>query len=143
MFRKATAAILLASIPATLAIGVAMPDPASLGGSVQRADDVRLRAKLDGRSLASGQADYRERTRNDMSMFRFSVEIEDAEPFTNYEIAHNGKVFGDVTTDAFGAADFNRKTISDNSGEQGFVPAMVPGDTVAVVGLMSGVLSDD
>ena len=142
MFRKATAAILLASIPATLALAVAAPETASQGSSVQRADEVRLRARLNGKTLASGQADYRERTRNDMPMFRFSVEIEDAEPFTTYDIAHNGKVFGDVTTNEFGFADFNRKTISDNSDELGFVPVMAPGDTVQVVGLLSGTLTE-
>ncbi len=142
MFRKATAAILLASIPATLAIAVAAPEPASQGSSVQRADEVRLRARLSGKSLASGQVDYRERTRNDMSVFRFSVEIEDAEPFTTYDIAHNGKVFGDVTTDEFGFADFNRRTIGDDSGDIGFVPQMASGDTVQVVGLLSGTLAE-
>ena len=38
----------------------------------------RVRANLNGNTLASGKADYRERMRNGLLEQRFSVEVEDA-----------------------------------------------------------------
>lgn len=98
--------------------------------------DFRLRARLNGSGLASGKADYRERERNGQTRVRMSVEIEDAPANTTYDVAHNGVVFAEITTNEFGFADLNLRG-------SGNIPAMAAGDTIEVVGLVSGVLEID
>lgn len=143
MMKKMTAVALLAAIPATIALAVAAPQVERSSETVQRADEVRLRARLNGDTLASGTADYRERTRRNTSVRRFSVEIEDAAPNTLYTITHNGAVVGEVMTNEFGFADFNLRTLGDDSGKIGNVPQMFEGDVIEVVGLLSGTLAAD
>lgn len=140
MLKQITIASLILLAPAAVGVATAGPS-ASAATAPAQMGELRLRADLEGRGRASGDADYRERLRGGTVVRRFSVEIEDAAPNTVYDIAHNGKVIGRVKTNSFGFGDFNRRTLGDDSGKVGPIPTMSAGDVIEVVGLgISGAL---
>ena len=133
--------VLFALIGLVAAIMVAAPSPAL---AAAKAGDFRLRANLVGNTAASGHADYREFTNNGQPVRAFSVEVEDAKPGSVWAIRHNGVVVGQIRINALGNGDFDRQTISDDPGEQGFVPKMRAGDKITVgPGVLSGTLQRD
>ncbi len=89
--------------------------------------ETRLEAKLTGNTLASGNADWRQRG----SLMRFKAEIEDAAPNRVYQIQLNGTSIGEFTTDGFGNAE--------KQWESG-APLMAEGDTITI-GPVSGKLA--
>lgn len=116
------------------ALTLAMSMPAMGGGG----NDYRVRARMAGAgTLASGKADYRERTRGNVVSKRFNVEIEDAAPETSYEVRIDGTLFGTITTDGLGFAQLEFG--GDNAGGPlpGDFPHLVVGQTVSV-GPVSG-----
>jgi hypothetical protein len=136
MFKSA----LFALVVALGALVVTSPAPA-VAASAARADGLRLRTNLVGNTAASGHADYREFTKNGQPVRSFSVEVEDAKPGSIWAIRHNGKVIGHIRINNLGNGDFDRQTITDDPGEQGFVPVMKAGDKITVgPGVLSGTL---
>lgn len=117
------------------ALVLAMSMQASAGGG---GADYRIRARLTGQGTpASGKSDYRERTRGGVTNVRWSVEIEDAEPETTYEVRIDGSLFGTITTDGLGFAELE---FGDNNGGPavpGGFPHLVAGQVVSV-GPISG-----
>lgn len=113
--------------------------PAHAGGGNQ----YRVRANLNGTSLASGKAVYRERVRNNgHTEQRFTVEVEDAVPGDVYAVAINGTLFGMIVINDLGIGELEYRTpefnddpnvdpIPDN------FPHLVVGDAITV-GLLNG-----
>lgn len=133
---KQIATLTTAMIIASISIA-AVPSPIDLEApkSTDVSKDVRLRAKLEGRSLASGSAKFEARARRGTVQMRFSVEIEDATPNTVYGIYVNGSQVGEVKTDNIGFADLNLRTVTDDNGAAGAFPMLKSGDLVQVPGL--------
>jgi hypothetical protein len=108
----------------------------------------RVKSDLNGATLMSGKAVYRERIKNGGLERRFQVEVEDALANTTYNITLNGSHVGQLTTNGFGFAEFQLRTAAfiDSPGDgqpmPDSFPSLTAGDQV-VVGPVSGTLQND
>jgi hypothetical protein len=129
-----TAILIGAALIASAALSLVQPVQA---GGV----DVRMRAALSGKTLASGRAEYRERMRGNVLEQRFSISVEDATPGAALEVTVNGVMFGTVIVNALGNADlqFRTTTFIDDPGDGSPIPTDFPrlqaGDVVTAGGL--------
>lgn len=141
MFQIATIAVLtaIASLPSPAPTTRSINDE-SLSQMMERGARTRLRARFGDKDAAQAAADYREIQVGSGVVIRFSLEIEDAQPNTTYEVALNGVVFAEVTTNGLGGADLNLKTLTDDSGGNSSIPMMVAGDEISVAGVGVGAL---
>jgi len=118
------------------------------GGSGMVSSKYRVRSDLNGATLMSGHAVYRERIKNGALERRFQVEVEDAPSNTTYNVMVNGVVVDQLVTNALGFAEFQLRTAAfidspgDGSPMPDSFPTLVPGDVV-VVGPVSGTLQLD
>lgn len=107
--------------------------------------DIRLRARLEGNTLASGKSDYRERFRNGVLEQRFKVQVEDATPGDELEVRVNGMLFGTIIVNNLGGAEMEFRTAQfiDDPGDGTPIPTDFPqlmaGDTITVGDDLSGV----
>jgi len=138
MFRKSMFSLLAIVIAALWAAQV------NAGGN----NNYRVRANLTGVGLASGQAVYRERQRNNIIEQRFSIEVEDAVPGTIMTVAVNGTVMGMIVINDLGVGELEYRTpqFIDDPGDgdpipDGF-PQLLAGDSVTV-GTLSGTFAQN
>jgi hypothetical protein len=135
MFNKSTLGLVGLAAISTL---VATADAGKIAGT-----DIRTRAEFAGPGLASGKADYRERTRNNLIEQRFSVEVEDATAGDALTVSVNGITFGTIVVNDLGVAELQFRTAEfiDDPGDGDPIPTEFPrinaGDVI-VVGKMTG-----
>lgn len=127
---------------AALTSGLTLATAAQMGAAAN-SNQYRVRADLSGKTLASGNADYRERMRGNTLEQRFSVEVEDFAPDTELTVEVNGMLFGTIITDGFGGGELQFRTAQfiDDPGDGSPIPTdfprINPGDDI-VVGPISG-----
>lgn len=142
MFRKS---LILSAIVVVSAMAALLTRPVTAANK----GEVRLRADLNGPTLASGSADYRERIRNNTLEQRFSVEVEDATPGDQLAVVVNGIMFGTIVVNDLGTAElqFRTETFIDDPGDGTPIPTDFPrlaaGDTITVGPNLSGVFEID
>lgn len=108
----------------------------------------RVRSNLNGATVMSGKAVYRERVKNGGLERRFQVEVEDAPANTAFNIFVNGSQVGQLTTNGFGFAEFQLRTAAfidspgDGSPIPNSFPSLMAGDVVTV-GPLTGTLQND
>jgi hypothetical protein len=140
MFQKAALGLIGL---ATVSVLVASADAGKISGT-----EIRTRAEFAGMGLASGKADYRERSRNNLIEQRFSVEVEDAMPGDALTVSVNGITFGTIVVNDLGVAELQFRTAEfiDDPGDGDPIPTefprINPGDTISV-GAMKGVFEAD
>lgn len=117
------------------------PQPDAYAGN----NDYRVRARMSGSTLMSGQANYRERTKKGVFEQRFNVQVEDGDPGASVVITLNGSMtIGTIVLDDFGFGELQLRTETfiDDPGDGSPIPTDFPtiliGDTVSV-GPVSGV----
>lgn len=114
---------------------------AARDGSVARGDELRLRADLEGSgTLMSGNADYRERETSRGLQIRFKVQIEDAEPGSEFSVFVDGTNVGAILTNSMGRGEIAFRTLSDDPDHLPDVPVVNPG-SVITVGEISGTMN--
>lgn len=128
-------AVLIGLLALVAVLSMAAPAPAA---AAQRGEVVRYRATLTGRTLASGNADYREFNLTGTTR-SLKVQIEDAAPSTWYWITAGGVRLGAVKTNEFGRAEKTFRTRTDDPPGPVAVPRLARGSVVAV-GTVSGAL---
>ncbi|MGP1309667.1 MAG: hypothetical protein ACTS27_05665 [Phycisphaerales bacterium] len=127
---------------ASLAAIVATADAGKVAGV-----EIRTRAEFAGQGLASGKADYRERSRNNLIEQRFSIEVEDAQPGESFTVSVNGITFGTIVANDLGVAELQFRTAEfiDDPGDGDPIPSEFPrlnaGDVITV-GKMMGTFED-
>lgn len=131
-FRKITTVVVAALALAAISF------QAASAASNRGGNDFRTRARLNGNTLASGKADYRERDRNGTVEQRFSVEVEDATPGAVMQIHVNDVLIGTIVIDDLGIGELQYRTAQfiDDPGDgdpipDGF-PTLIDGDTITV-----------
>lgn len=103
----------------------------------------RVRANLNGQTLASGKAVYRERIRgNGQVEQRFSVEVEDAPPGAIMAVSINGTIFGMIVINDLGVGELEYRTPAFNDDPNvdpipDNFPHLVTGDDI-IVGPIAG-----
>ena len=110
--------------------------------------ELKLRADLSGKKLASGKAKYRERMRDNTLEQRFDIEVEDATPGDQMMVQVNGVTFGTIIINDFGVGElqFRTSTFIDDPGDgepnPTDFPRLQPGDVVTV-GPLNGAFALD
>lgn len=110
--------------------------------------ELKLRADLSGKTLASGKAKYRERMRNNTLEQRFDIEVEDAPAGEQWTVQVNGITFGTIVINDLGVGElqFRTATFIDDPGDGSPIPTdfprLQPGDMVTV-GAVSGAFDLD
>jgi len=135
----------LLSLVAVLALTVVLVQSSTY--AVPGGNDHRVRARMEGPTIASGKAVYRERQRNNSIEQRFDVEVEDAVPGDVMQIHVNDLMIGTIVINDLGIGEFQLRTAQfiDDPGDgdpipSGF-PTLVEGDVVTV-GPLSGVFEN-
>lgn len=107
-------------------------------------NDYKVRARMSGTTLMSGQAKYRERTKNNILEQRFSVQVEDGTPGATVTVKLNDLTLGTIVLDDFGMGELQFRTTVDDPGDGSPIPSGFPkvlvGDTISV-GDISGSFS--
>ncbi len=125
---------------AALAVAFGMQSTAVAGGGN---NDVKLEARMSGKTLASGKAKYEERQKGNLVQQRFKVQVEDFAPGQELTIMLNGSMLGTVTANDLGVAELQFRTSAfiDDPGDGtpigGDFPPVQPGDSISV-GPISG-----
>jgi len=139
-----TSALLIAPLamanPYMSAVPFTSPRDAGIRGSAE----VRTEARFSSnKSLASGKAKYRERTRGKLIEQRFDIEVEDANPGDSLAVFVNGNMYGTMIVNDLGVAELQFRTAEfiDDPGDGTPIPTEFPrtnpGATISV-GDMSG-----
>lgn len=128
MFKKTICSL----IALTFTILLMVPASPALAGN----NDYRVRARMSGTTLMSGQAKYRERIKHGSVEQRFSVQVEDGTPGETVTVTLNGMTLGMIVLDPLGRGELQFRTNVDDPGDGNPIPSGFPtvevGDTISV-----------
>lgn len=128
MFKKTICSL----VALTFALMLLVPTSPALAGN----NDFRVRARMSGATLMSGQAKYRERTKNGQVEQRFSVQVEDGTPGAMLTVTLNDLTIGTIVLNNLGMGELQFRTTVDDPDDGSPIPSGFPtvqvGDTISV-----------
>lgn len=124
-----SAALLVAPLAMANPFLSAVPFTSPRDGGIRGSAEVRTEARFSStKSLASGKAKYRERSRANLIEQRFDIEVEDATPGDTLTVFVDGNMYGTMVVNDLGVAELQFRTAEfiDDPGDGTPIPTEFP-----------------